>query len=279
VDAVLTKGPGRPLAALVTVAVVLAGLVGVGLDVPAVAAGSEPRVVAHRGFPGSDLTENTLGALERAEAHQADAAEFDVQVTTDDRLVLMHDETLDRTTTCDGQPNVGELTLAWIRANCVGERDGAAIPSVNQALAWFAASPVDPELEMKSGGWAPEVVTALVALIRKHGLARRITVIAFEARLLRRVEAVAPLMSTGLIARKWRDVRAHRSRDVPGNRLDGFAVQPGQLTAARVRRLHADGYFVEGRTSNDPATWQSLWDKGVDGLGTDALSEYQSWAS
>ena len=275
----MTGRPGR-VRALGPLLSVLAALIVLGVTtvVPADAAAGDPRVVAHRGYPGADLTENTLAAFDRARRHRADAIEFDVQVTTDERLVLMHDETLDRTTTCDGRPNVGELTLAWIRNSCRGEVDRARIPSLGQALAWFAASPVDPVLEMKSGGWAPNVVAALVDLIRAHGLAGRVTVISFEARLLRRVEDVAPRMTTGLVASSWGDVRAHRSRDTRGNRLDGFAVQPAHLTSARVRRLHAAGYFVEGRTSNDRATWRSLWRMNVDGLGTDRLAAYQRWA-
>jgi glycerophosphoryl diester phosphodiesterase len=53
--------------------------------------------IAHRGG-SANAPENTIAACAVARAHRADVCEFDVQQTKDHRLVLMHDETLSRTT-------------------------------------------------------------------------------------------------------------------------------------------------------------------------------------
>ncbi len=58
---------------------------------------SQPFIIAHRGASG-DAPENTLAAFREAIKQKADALELDVQLTRDERLVIMHDPTLQRTT-------------------------------------------------------------------------------------------------------------------------------------------------------------------------------------
>src|SRR5215216_7029064 len=69
--------------------------------------------IAHRGGP-TNAPENTLAAFRNAITHGADWLEFDVQMTKDGALVVIHDETVDRTT--DGTGAVGNQTLEQIRS-------------------------------------------------------------------------------------------------------------------------------------------------------------------
>ena len=69
-------------------------------------------VVAHRGFSGR-FPENTLKAFLEAVALGVDAMEFDVQLTRDGELVLVHDGTVDRTT--NGSGRVDRLSLSEIK--------------------------------------------------------------------------------------------------------------------------------------------------------------------
>jgi glycerophosphoryl diester phosphodiesterase len=69
-------------------------------------------ITSHRGA-GFLEPENTLRAIRRAIALEADQVEIDVQLTRDGHLVLMHDSTVDRTT--NGTGNVADLTLDEIR--------------------------------------------------------------------------------------------------------------------------------------------------------------------
>jgi glycerophosphoryl diester phosphodiesterase len=72
-----------------------------------------PRIIAHR--CGGDLAmENSIAGLVAAKRCGCRAVEFDVMLTADGVPILMHDETLDRTTQCRGR--VADLTLAQIRA-------------------------------------------------------------------------------------------------------------------------------------------------------------------
>lgn len=80
---------------------------------PAVAA-PDFAVTAHRGGPTRLLGENTMAAFRNALADGATAVEADVRRTFDDRLVVLHDSGLGRTTTCTGP--IG----AWTRAAWTG---------------------------------------------------------------------------------------------------------------------------------------------------------------
>ena len=71
-----------------------------------------PRVIAHRGASGT-RPENTLVAFRRAAELGADMIELDVQRTRDGAVVVIHDWTLDRTTT--GRGPVGDRSLAELR--------------------------------------------------------------------------------------------------------------------------------------------------------------------
>lgn len=94
-------------------------------------------VAAHRGASDT-LPENTIVALAAAVELGCDFLEFDVRATRDDRLVLLHDERLERTT--DGAGRVGEKTLHELRALDAGSwlseaHRGRKIPTLNETLA------------------------------------------------------------------------------------------------------------------------------------------------
>lgn len=97
-------------------------------------------VVAHRGSWWKDgvivLAENSLSAIDRAVELGAEMVELDVQKTSDDKYVILHDETLDRTTTCTGA--VAEKALAEVQ-QChlviegTGEETAEVVPTLEQA--------------------------------------------------------------------------------------------------------------------------------------------------
>jgi glycerophosphoryl diester phosphodiesterase len=97
----------------------------------------ERGLCAHRGVM-STHPENTLPAFEEAIRLGAHMIEFDIQITKDGALVLMHDGTVDRTT--DGKGKVGELTWAEIRKLDAGAKKdkrfaGTRIPTFEETLA------------------------------------------------------------------------------------------------------------------------------------------------
>ncbi|GAA5155302.1 glycerophosphodiester phosphodiesterase [Microbacterium pseudoresistens] len=171
-DAPLTvAGPrrrvGRPLAVTVVTASVLAfGGASAAASGPLdeVADGAT-LVLAHRGFTASGV-ENTIPALDAANAAGADLVEMDVQQTADGRWVLMHDTDLKRLAGKD--TSVGALTLAEATAITVHDEEGrtAKIPSLREYLQRADELGQQLLIEIKvHGGETPDYVEGLIDLI------------------------------------------------------------------------------------------------------------------
>src|SRR5438105_2353760 len=90
-------------------------------------------VVGHRGAMGY-CPENTMASFERALALGADWIELDVHLSRDGELIVIHDETLDRTT--NGHGLVRDHTLAELKQLDAG--DGQQIPTLDEVLTWAA---------------------------------------------------------------------------------------------------------------------------------------------
>ena len=108
---------------------------------------------AHRGFSGQ-FPENTMLAFEKAVEAGADGIELDVQFSKDGELVIMHDETLNRTAGVDGF--VKDYTLEQLKAMDVsgkwGDRYGSMeIPTLREYFEHFKDLPVITNIELKTG--------------------------------------------------------------------------------------------------------------------------------
>ena len=111
-----------------------------------------PRVIGHRGAKGH-APENTLAGIEKAAALGCRWVEFDVKLTADGVVVLMHDDDLGRTT--DGKGPVAGATLAdlraldagrWFSADFTGER----VPTLDEAMAVLEARGMGANVEIKA---------------------------------------------------------------------------------------------------------------------------------
>lgn len=153
----------------------------------------------------------------------ADYIEFDVACTADDKLVVIHDDTVDRTT--DGRGKVRELTLEQLKKLDAGRWKGEAyagerIPTLAETLALAAELGLGVYIE-----WKPmlkdvrHAVAETLAAVRAHGLEQRTVVQSFAP------ELVAAGAAAGA---DWRV------------ELLTFRPQPDAL--AKVRELGASGY-------------------------------------
>lgn len=131
--------------------------------------GTEVLVASHRG-DWRNYPENSLEGLESAIAMGVDIVELDIQRTKDGQLILMHDETLDRTTT--GKGAIADTTLSYIRTlklrNGCGIRTSQRVPTLEEALV-AAKGKVLLNLD-KAGRYFDEVM----ALLEKTGTTRQI---------------------------------------------------------------------------------------------------------
>lgn len=158
---------------------------------------------AHRG--GSLLwPENSLLAFRNAVALGADYIEFDVHLSKDGEVVVIHDPTLDRTTTGSGA--VKGRTIAELRALRLKDRAGAVtdetVPTLDEVAAVAAKGQRRMLLEIKvdaSRARYPAIEEKVLAVLDRHGMATRTVVMAFESETWRRVRQLRPAVSAGAL--------------------------------------------------------------------------------
>ncbi len=169
-------------------------------------AARRPLLAAHRG--GALLwPENGLTAYRGALALGVDFVETDVHLTAADELVLLHDPTLDRTTT--GRGAVRAATRAALGEVRLRASDGSAtdepIPTLDALLDLLQPTAVGLLLEIKApaaGARYPAIEEGVLAALRGHGLAERTVVMAFEAPTVARVRELAPAQPTAMLFRR-----------------------------------------------------------------------------
>jgi len=235
-------------------------------------------VIGHRGNR-AHAPENTVASLLEAVAVGADAVEFDVRVTRDGELVLLHDPTLDRTTDATGE--VASMPLAELRGVDAGARftrdeqsfpwrgRGADVPTFDEVVETLPRT-LPLIVELKTAAATP----ALMAAIVRHNLYERVLVAGFDpASTLPMRGGVVPLgASTPDIASLLLPALLRRPLAAPWFRAlcippkhRGVPVPIGAL--ARATRPH--GVVTHVWTINEPAQARRLWQRGVQGIITD----------
>lgn len=147
---------------------------------------------AHRGL-SSEAPENTLAAIYKAGYHHCYGVEIDIQMTSDNKIVVMHDETVDRTT--NGTGTVNELTSTYIRTlsidagNCVECFPTQQVPFLEEALDVCYRFGMIPMLELK-GAWSSSQIELLLDIINEYNMLDKVIIISFEDSHLRTVRAI-----------------------------------------------------------------------------------------
>ncbi|MGZ0150353.1 glycerophosphodiester phosphodiesterase [Kribbella sp. WER1] len=214
-------------------------------------------ITGHRGALGTE-PENTLRSFRRAIADGCDEIELDLRVSADGELVIMHDATVDRTTSGSGE--VAALTLAELRAVDAG--GGERIPTWAEAV---AAVDVRIQAEVKAEAAVPLLAESLKA---DPALAARTIVTSFHSEILVAVCELFPEVETGHIFGRTPPVAEVITRTRAAGAswsMCGIA----DLTAAGVAELKAAGLKVTAWPVPDAATLATATTLGVDGITTD----------
>lgn len=238
-----------------------------------------PLLIAHRGGAGL-APENTLEAFESAVYRWgADMLEMDVRLTKDGEVVVIHDETVDRTT--DGSGAVAEMTLEELQELDAGFRfvdeaggspfrgRGVRIPRFEDVLNAFPSIRIN--VETKDGASAP----GLVDLILRHGAQERVLVAAEYERNRRAVKGYPGPWG----ASRSDIVRFLALTHLPwGHRfnLKCDALQVPEafkgipiLTPAFIQEAHRRNLPIHVWTIDEPTDMKRLLEMGVDGVQTD----------
>ncbi|NNF56745.1 MAG: glycerophosphodiester phosphodiesterase family protein [Rhodothermaceae bacterium] len=236
--------------------------------------GAPTLLSAHRGGPRPGLPENALATFEHTLNFAPALIECDVRRAADGTLVLLHDDTLDRTTTGSGP--LTTRTLADLRRLRLLDLEGQVtpfrIPTLAEALAW-AENRATLMLDVKEGVPPAELIAALRAAEAEN----RVVVIVYTLEDLLAYYRLAPDLVYSAMAMTPEEVTALLAAPVDRNRLIAFAGV-GAVDAAVVARLHEAGLRVQVGTFGEldeaagaahPGAYRPLLDAGVDVLATD----------
>ena len=225
-----------------------------------------PRIIAHRGG-GAFAPENTLGAIRLGASLGFKGVEFDVMLAGDGTPVLMHDETLGRTT--NGRGAVAETPYAVLAKLNAG--NGEPVPTFEQAAKLCRKLGLWANVEIKpakgyEGATGEAVATMTSALWRGAEVPPLLSSFSREA--LSRAREAAPSLPRGLLVEKIPPDWQPRMRELQCDALHCNHKHLAHATAAQVR---AAGYGLLVYTVNEPADAQRLSGWGVDCIVTDAL--------
>ena len=247
-----------------------------------------PRIFAHRGA-STRAPENTLEAFRAAVEEGAGGLELDVRLTRDGRVVVLHDETVDRTT--DGAGAVGRMTLSELRGLDAGYHftpdggrthpfrgRGVRVPTLAEVLREFPGVRVNIDIKQRHPPAAENVLRALT----EAGAEERVLVVSEHYGVVARFRGVSRgRVSTGASRREievfwglvglrlgWVLRPAYDALQVPVSYL-GIPV----ITSRFVEAAHARGVRVDGWTVDDPEEMRRLLGLGVDVVMTKRPAE------
>ncbi|MDY0055001.1 MAG: glycerophosphodiester phosphodiesterase [Methyloversatilis sp.] len=232
-----------------------------------------PLWIAHRGG-GAAAPENTLAAIRTGAAAGFRMVEFDVMLSRDGVPLLIHDETLERTT--DGHGRVCEHDFAalqrldaggWHSPAFAGER----LPSLEQALDLLRALDLDANIEIKPArGFEQVTGEAAARLIAARWPSDRQPPLlsSFDFSALDAARRVAPHLPRALLFEEvpddWRaQMQAHDAMSIH--------CDHSRLSDERTRDIVSAGVPLRCYTVNDAARAAALIGAGVSGLFTDRL--------
>jgi len=230
---------------------------------PAAVAQPPVEIVAHRGA-SFDAPENTVAAVKLAWDQKADAAEFDIYLTKDKKIVLMHDKDTKRTAGGVNKVIAGSTLVElsgldvgrWKGEKFAGER----IPTLAETLAVVPGGK-RVFIEVKPG---PEIVPYLLDELAAAKLpAARTPIIAFDARVIAAVKTARPELPAYWLAAEL----VAKAKEIRADGLD-LSASPA-LDEAYTKTIRAAGLKLYVWTVNDAAVAKRMVGLGVDGITTD----------
>jgi glycerophosphoryl diester phosphodiesterase len=235
-------------------------------------------VIAHRG-DSARRPENTLASFASALEAGAEIVEFDVHLTRDRHVVVVHDPTVDRTT--DGAGRVQDLTLAELRRLSAGypsrfgdEYRGERIPTLSEVLGLIRGRAIgmieikyDAVTDDAEGG----IEAHTVAEVRKAGMEQKVALISFSRVALLRCRELAPAIPRGHLFHRAEvgEVLAG-AREVACNLV---LPEKSMLSVELRDRAREAGIKVASWVIDDPAELAALARFDLYGIGSNRPGE------
>lgn len=232
-------------------------------------------VIAHRGY-SAKAPENTMAAFELALAAGTDGIELDVHLTGDGEIVVIHDDTVNRTT--DGKGPVGAFTLAELQALDAGswfapEFAGEKIPTLKKVLELLKDKDVLLTIEVKTGLGFEQLNEQLVQLLDRYDFWERTIISSFNHYALAHLVGLKPqartaILYTAALVNPW-----VYAKSIGATVLHPYhhAVIPEIVTAAQ-----QNGMMVNVWTVDEEADVERMKLCRIDGIITNQVERVKS---
>jgi glycerophosphoryl diester phosphodiesterase len=228
-------------------------------------------VIAHRGS-SAHAPENTLASFRLAAEQGADAVELDAKLSSDKEVVVIHDQTVDRTTGASGR--IGDLSLAQLKSLDAGsffapQFGGETLPTLAEV---FEAVGRRVLINVELTNYASpsdDLVARVCALVKDFHLEERILFSSFHPGNLSLARRILPEVPCAILAMPGLKGWLARSFWLEGISPDAVNPYLRDVTAAYLRRQAQKSRKTNVWTVNEPAELTRLAREGASGLITD----------
>ena len=237
-------------------------------------------ILGHRGYCGK-YPENTMLAFRKAIEAGADGIELDVHQTKDNKLVIIHDETVDRTT--NGSGSIIEMSLAEIKslnANLKFPEYGPQeIPTFDEYCAFASEYGVYTNIEIKTDNtFYSGMIERVWEKVLEYDLADKVIFSSFNHVTMQKMREFLPdYVSTGALV-----LVASGIRTLPGSfckdaGFQAYHPEAVMLNDENVSDCHKNGIDINVWAANDAATIKKLYEWGCNAAITDWPLEALEW--
>ncbi len=227
----------------------------------------QPPIIAHRG--ASQLApENTLAAFRKAKEIGAAWVEFDVVLTRDGTAIIMHDETLDRTT--NGKGKVADVTYDYVKTLDAGSWfspafTGEKIPTLLEVIHLLNELQLGANIEIKPClGVEEQTVKTVLDLVAHHWQQKNPPLFAsFSQKVLTTLRQLSPDSLLAFLMHEWQPDWL-----VEATRLHCASVHVNQavLTPEYAAKIKAENFYLFSYTVDDVIMARKLFSMGVDAI-------------
>lgn len=225
-------------------------------------------IIAHRG--ASDYApENTLAAFDKAIQCNTDYLEFDIQMSEDGEIIVIHDSTVDRTTNGSGdivQLNVNQLKKmdagSWFNSSFTGE----VIPTLDEVLKRYKGK-TNFLIEVKNPAMYEGIEGELVQRIRRNNLEKDVVIQSFDHYFLKKMVCSHPNISTCLLLNGLEELK-EGDLDYYSEIAKYINIPFFMLDHQVVKKFHSLGMKVYTWGIDSTSKFRQMMSIGVDGIIT-----------
>ncbi|WP_343045078.1 glycerophosphodiester phosphodiesterase [Paenibacillus lemnae] len=227
-----------------------------------------PIIFAHRGASG-EAPENTLAAFSLGLEQGCDGFELDVHLSKDGEIVVIHDDTIDRTT--NGSGKVRDMTVEQLQAVDAGawfdeKYKGEVIPRLEEVFD-LAPPEIVINVEIK-GSCEGKLEPILVELLKRKGRLDTVVVSSFDWKSLKHLKQLEPAIKVGLLYNLNLDHHEHLPA-AAGTEVYSLHPNMKRWEPKDITGPQAAGLQVYGWTINQAETMTEAIEMGMDGIITD----------